>query len=352
MTKSVDWEFRKIKKCYTYFNYILILRGGNTMKIGTFSASTPITALSPNRYARARRFLATQGVTLVAGNLTGQRDSYRAGSIKERAAEINALIHDDSLDILMATIGGTNANSVLAMLDYEYLNQHPKTIVGYSDATAVLLAVQTHAPNCRVIYGPALVASLGALESEIVTTTWQNFLTVYRAAPGQAVTEQAPAQWTDEAINWETFEHPKHMHANTWHYTATPVLAGRLIGGNLNTMYGFFNSPYFPKLTGNELLFIEDAEKTAATLEKNFVMLALAGVFDQISGIILGKHALYDDQGSGRLPIDILQEVLGDRQLPIIYDYDSCHTVPMLSTPLGADVRIDAQARTVTFSHF
>lgn len=103
------------------------------MKIGTFSASTPITALSPNRYARARRFLATQGVTLVAGNLTGRRDSYRAGSIKERAAEINALIHDDSLDILMATIGGTNANSVLAMLDYEYLNQHPKTIVGYSD---------------------------------------------------------------------------------------------------------------------------------------------------------------------------------------------------------------------------
>ncbi len=82
------------------------------MKIGTFSASTPITALSPNRYARARRFLATQGVTLVAGNLTGRRDSYRAGSIKERAAEINALIHDDSLDILMATIGGTNAISI------------------------------------------------------------------------------------------------------------------------------------------------------------------------------------------------------------------------------------------------
>ncbi|WP_251898242.1 LD-carboxypeptidase [Lactiplantibacillus paraplantarum] len=107
------------------------------MKIGYFSASTPITALSPKRYARARQFLATQGVVLVAGNLTGQRDSYRAGSIKKRAAEINALIHDDSLDVLMATIGGTNANSVLTLLDYDYLNQHPKTIVGYSDATAV-----------------------------------------------------------------------------------------------------------------------------------------------------------------------------------------------------------------------
>ena len=322
------------------------------MKIGYFSASTPITALSPKRYARARQFLAAQGVALVAGNLAGQRDSYRAGSIKERAAEINALIHDDSLDILMATIGGTNANSLLALLDYDYLNQHPKTIVGYSDATAVLLAVQTHAPNCRVIYGPALVASLGAFEQAIVTTTWQNFLTVYQAVPGQTVMVQAPAQWTDEAVKWETFDHPKRMYANAWHYTTVPVLTGRLIGGNLNTMYGFFNSPYFPTLTGNELLFIEDAEKTAATLEKNFAMLALAGVFDQVSGIVLGKHALYDDQGSGRLPIDILQEVLGERQVPIIYDYDSCHTVPMISTPLGADVRIDANAQTVRFSHF
>lgn len=53
------------------------------MKIGYFSASTPITALSPKRYARARQFLATQGVVLAAGNLTGQRNSYRAGSIKK-----------------------------------------------------------------------------------------------------------------------------------------------------------------------------------------------------------------------------------------------------------------------------
>jgi len=40
----------------------------------------------------------------------------------------------------MATIGGTNTNAVLPYLDYAYLNQHPKTIVGYSDATALLLA--------------------------------------------------------------------------------------------------------------------------------------------------------------------------------------------------------------------
>jgi len=117
-------------------------------------------------------------------------------------------------------------------------------------------------------------------------------------------------------------------------------------------MYGFLQSSYFPQLTDQDILFIEDAEKDAATLEKNFVMLQLAGIFKQVNGIILGKHALFDDQGTGRRPIDILLEVLNGQDLPIIYDYDSCHTVPMISTPLGSQVRIDAIEQTVTFSAF
>jgi len=211
--------------------------------------------------------------------------------------------------------------------------------------------VQTKAPNCRVIYGPALVASLGEW-SPLVETTWYNFLVIYQTPVQQVVTVAAPTAWTDEAANWESYDHPKQTQINEWHYTTQPVLSGRLIGGNLNTMYGFFKSPYFPQLTTDDILFIEDAEKDAATLEKNFVMLQLAGVFKQVKGIILGKHALFDDQGTNRRPIDILLEVLNGQALPIIYDYDGCHTVPMISTPLGSQVRIDAVEQTVTFSEF
>ena len=137
------------------------------MKIGYYSASTPITALSPHRFARAQHFLAAQGVHLVAGTLTGQQDHYRSGSIQQRADELNTLIHDETVDVIMATIGGANTNAILPYLDYAYLNQHPKTIVGYSDATALLLAVQSQAPVCRVIYGPALVASLHRLSGRM-----------------------------------------------------------------------------------------------------------------------------------------------------------------------------------------
>lgn len=318
------------------------------MKIGYFSSSTPITAISPIRFERAKKFLESKGIELVAGNLTGKSDFYRAGSIKERAAEINQLIHDDTVDILMATIGGLNTNAILEYIDFEYLQAHPKTIIGYSDATAFLLAVTVKAPACRVLYGPALVASFGEF-SPIVDYTWENFEKIIN---NLSTVVTAPDEWTDEAIDWQEYDRPKKMHQNKWGYTDEPILEGRIMGGNLDTMAGIIGSGYFPKFTSNDLLFIEDAEKDAAIVEKNFAMLKNIGVYQKVKGIILGKHALFDDLKTNRRPIDILLEVLGDTKVPIIYDYDSCHTVPMITTPLGSQAKFNAETMQVEFTKF
>ncbi|GAB6092707.1 S66 family peptidase [Furfurilactobacillus curtus] len=319
--------------------------------IGFCSPSTPITAISPIRFARAKQYLKGKGAKMVAGSLTGQSDHYRSGTISARAAEVNELIHNKDVDIMMMTIGGTNTNAILPYIDYEALRQSPKTIVGYSDATALLLAIKTQAPACRVLYGPALVSSFGEWPP-FVDETWRMFQEIVQTPIGGRVTIQKPQYWDDEAINWDRFLQTKQQRPNQWQATDQTVLTGRIIGGNLNTMYGILASPYFPSLSKTNLLLIEDAEKDAATVEKNFAMLKNAGIFSQIGGIILGKHALFDDLGTGCQPVDILQEVLGDLKCPIIYDYDSCHTVPMMTTPLGAMAIIDADQGQVTFSDF
>lgn len=316
----------------------------NHPTIGLFSPSTPITALSPQRFKRARALLAQHGYRLVTGALTGQSDGYRSGSIQARAAELNALVHDDTVDVIMAAIGGMNSNALLPYLDYAYMQQHPKTIVGFSDVTAILLAIHTQAPAYQVLYGPTLVASLGEFPP-LVAQTWRYFEQTLNGATQFA----APKQWSDDRLNWESFEQEKTLHANRWGWVEAPTLHGRVIGGNLNTMEGFLQSKYFPRLTHSDLLFIEDAEQDIATVERSFAMLKLAGVFDQVSGIVLGKHALFDDGGTGRRPVDVLIEVLAGQALPIIYDYDSCHTVPMMTTPIGAVAEFDALKMTVRF---
>lgn len=76
-------------------------------------------------------------------------------------------------------------------------------------------------------------------------------------------------------------------------------------------MYGFIGTPYFPEIVEGDILLVEDCLKNAAVVEKNFAMLKLHGVFNKVSGIILGKHECYNDLGTGRQPYDILLEQSG-----------------------------------------
>ena len=122
---------------------------------------------------------------------------------------------------------------------------------------------------------------------------------------------------------------------------------GRLIGGNLNTMEGFFGTPYMPQIQDGDILLIEDSLKNAMTIERSFSLLNLAGVFDQVGGIILGKHEKFDNNGTGRKPYEILLEVLGNKNIPILADFDSCHTHPMLTLPIGCEVELNATEKTL-----
>lgn len=70
-------------------------------KIGIFSPSSPVTATSPRRFARAKRFLESKGFEIVEGGLTGKQDYYRSGNIHERADELNALIHRKDIKLIM-----------------------------------------------------------------------------------------------------------------------------------------------------------------------------------------------------------------------------------------------------------
>jgi muramoyltetrapeptide carboxypeptidase LdcA involved in peptidoglycan recycling len=79
-------------------------------------------------------------------------------------------------------------------------------------------------------------------------------------------------------------------------------MRGRLIGGNLNTLAGIWGSPFMPSIERGDILLLEDSLKTAETVERAFTHLKLCGMFDRIGALVLGKHELFDSQGSGRRP--------------------------------------------------
>ena len=199
----------------------------------------------------------------------------------------------------------------LPYLDYEALKRDPKIIIGYSDVTALLLGI--HARTGLVtFYGPALVASFGEL-SPLVDETLAGFNQICQAG-GAAVphTVPTPTQWTDERLDWEQQTRAKQCLPNRLISVGSGRVRGRLIGGNLNTLAGIWGSPYMPPIARGDILLLEDS------------------------------------QGSGRRPLDILLEVVGEPTFPILAEFDCAHTHPMLTVPLGIQAELDLDRQTLT----
>ncbi|MCG7495488.1 LD-carboxypeptidase [Vibrio sp. Of7-15] len=313
------------------------LKKGDT--IGFFSPSSPATVFAPKRFERAKTFLKNKGFLLKEGKLTGNQDGYRSGSIQERAEELNSLIRDPNVRCIMSTIGGMNSNSLLPYIDYEALKRDPKIIIGYSDVTALLLGIYSKT-GLVTFYGPALVASFGELPP-FVDGTYDSFDELLCKPCSGLYQYELPQFWTDERIDWEIQDRAKEGYPNKCEFLGQGIIKGRVVGGNLNTMGGIWGSEYMPVIKKGDILFIEDSLLNAATVERSLSFLKINGVFDNVSAVILGKHELFDDQGTKRRPIDILLEVLNGQALPIVNDFDCCHTHPMLTLPLGVEVEIN-----------
>ena len=313
-------------------------------KIGIFSPSSPITKLCPVRFYRAKEFLESKGFVIVEGSLTGKSDFYRSGTIKERVEELNQLIRDPEIKCIMSTIGGMNSNSLLPYIDYETLKNNPKIIIGYSDMTAILMGIYAKT-GVKTYYGPALVASFGEFPpyNEMTFSYFEDILMknsdnyVYKASDF----------WTEEFIDWSTQDREKNRRENTWLSLKDGVAEGELIIGNLNTMSGIWGTEYMPEIKKGDILFIEDSLKDIATVERLFSLLKLSGIFDRIGGLIYGKHELFKDLGTGRKPYEVLLEVLGDYDFPLLVDVDCSHTHPMFTMPIGSKVRLDTYKKEI-----
>jgi len=313
--------------------------------IGFFSPSSAATHWAPKRFEKAKNFLQEKGFELVAGNLTGKNDGYRSGSIQERANELNELIRNPSVRCIMSVIGGSNSNSLLPYIDYEALKKDPKIIIGYSDMTAILFGIYTQT-NLVTFYGPALVASFGEW-GKVVEETYQYFSDIL-IKPQVPLSIQNPKEWTDEYLKWEQQERAKKTIPNELITLKSGKAKGRLMVGNLNTILGFYGSPYMPEIQEGDILVIEDSLKTADVTERSFAHLKVNGIFDKIGGLVLGKHEKFDDCGIGRKPYEILQEVMGTSTIPILAEYDCCHTHPMITLPIGIEAELDADKQALT----
>lgn len=318
--------------------------------IGIFSPSAPITTDSPSGLKIAEKFLIEKGFKIKYGSLTGKSDSeYRSGTIKQRAYELNELIYDNEVTCIMAAAGGYVSTSILPYIDYAYLKSHPKIIVGHSDVTSVLLAIYEKC-GFPVFYGTNFITSFAhkriyqeyALNALLQAVNESNFtISTPEFYTDESTAYDLPEGEFYEAINNE-LEIPNKMIT-----ASTGIATGRLIGGNLDNLSLIYGNPYCPEIKNGDILFFENVGEEADFFERVIANLYTFKVFDKIGGLIIGKAKNYDDIGSGKKEINILNEFIPNPKFPILLDFDCGHTVPITTLPIGKIATLDTDRQTL-----
>lgn len=247
---------------------------------------------------------------------------YLAGSDAERLADLHAAFAAPDVSAVWCLQGGFGSWRLLDGLDYELLRRHPKPFIGYSDITALHLALQRRA-GFVTFHGPMLAQDMLAGKRE---PTESHLLAMLSGQFGQGA-------WIDPPLDAPAT-------------TLVPGTAtGRLVGGNLALIAALIGSPYEID-TRDAILFIEDVNEALPRVDRLLNQLAAAGKFDGVKGVLVGSFTrilgvqMDDAQAQGMLYPLILDQFRG-RGIPVLGGWPSGHGNPNLTLPLGARVTLD-----------
>jgi len=205
------------------------------------------------------------------------RDKYgRAASPQLRADELMSFYRNNEIKAIFDISGGDIANEILEYIDYEVIKENYKPFFGYSDLTTVLNSLVRKTDKINYLY-----QILNIIENEEIRTSFENtFL---------------KKQNSLFDVNWRFLQGTK--------------IEGEIVGGNIRCFLKLAGTEYFPKVE-NKVLFIEGLGSSIEGLLTHFAQLKQLGVFDKISGLLIGTFTKIEKEFSVEEIFEIIQEYI------------------------------------------
>ena len=300
------------------------LKEGDT--IGLISPAGAIYEELP--YQLATESLEAMGLKVKHSPYLKSRYGHLAGTDEQRASEINQFFEDKEVKAIIAIRGGSGCARILEKLDYGIIKKNPKIIAGYSDVTALLLAI--HAKTGLVTF-----------HAPVASSSWNSFSYGHFRRllfDKEASFLQNPDKKGDSLVQSE----------DRIQTIRGGKARGVLAGGNLAVLTGIVGSDYLPTWKG-KILFLEEVNEELYRVDRMFSQLKLAGILDQVSGVVIGKCTSCKPSGGyGTLTLEeILRDFLYPLGVPVFQGAMIGHIPSQFSMPIGIEAEIDADKGTI-----
>lgn len=284
-------------------------------------------ASSPDDFSRIEKgvsYLESLGYRVKLGKHVYKRLGYLSASDDERAQDLNEMFSDPEVRAIICVRGGYGTTRILDKINYNAIKRSPKIFVGYSDITALQLAIFKKT-GLITFSGPMLAVDIYSFDSFSEEFFWR-ILT----SKSKEIEIKNP-----DGVELATFKPGKAV--------------GILLGGNLSLLASIIGTKYQPDFK-DSILVIEDIGEEPYRIDRYLSQLKNSDVLSKIKGCIFGQFTdcVPKEEGKSLTLEQIFQDYFGNLKIPIISNLSYGHIPQKLTLPVGAKVRIDSKRKTIT----
>jgi muramoyltetrapeptide carboxypeptidase len=281
------------------------LQKGET--VGVIAPAGPVT---PSEIQPGIKLLESSGYKVIIAPHVYQRQGYLAGNDETRLQDLNTMLEDRAVKVIFCARGGYGTLRLLEKIDFDLIRMNPKIIVGYSDITALLLAIYKKT---------GLVTFHGTMIKELSKNRDRNLASFLDLVSSDKMGKVDLANGI----------------------TLVPGRAeGTLLGGNLSLICHLVGTPFMPSLK-KSILFVEEKEEPLYRIDRMMTHLRLSGHLKGIVGLIAGTF-----EGCGNISSinEVLSDTLSDLKIPLLSGMPVGHGLENASLPIGVQASIDTEA--------
>ena len=248
----------------------------NNDKIALVVCSNGKNIEDKERLERLESILVEMGLVPVFTKYIYKDKFGRGAKAQVRGEELMSFYKNKEIKVIFDISGGDIANEILDYLDYDVIKRNYKPFFGYSDLTTVLNVLRSQTNEVNYLY-----QILNIIESEEIKTSVENTF----------------------MKNEQTLFDVK------WKFLQGSRIEGEVIGGNIRCFLKLAGTRYFPEVE-NKVLFIEGLGTSIEGLVTHLAQLKQIGVFDKISGLLIGTFTKIEKEISVEELFELVQEYI------------------------------------------
>jgi muramoyltetrapeptide carboxypeptidase len=308
------------------------LRNNDTVKI--IAPSISFTLMTQENRELADKRFEEIGLKITFGKHLEEVDDFFSSSIQSRVEDLHDAFADKSIKAVFTVIGGYNSNQLLRFIDWNLIKENPKIFCGYSDITAL---------NNAIFAKTGLLTYSGAHYSTFSQKLYLDYTLDYFKKclfSDDPFSLEPSENWSDDI--WYRDQDNRTLIPNDGYFLINEGEGeGPIWGANLCTFNLLHGTEYMPGLADSVLFIEDDNESLPHTFDRDLQSLIHQPGFSHVKGILIGRFQI-----ASRMTYELLEQIIKTKKeldhIPVIANVDFGHTDPMITFPIGGQIKIQA----------